>query len=165
MSSCKNIIALSFFSLLLLLYKAKTTKMIVEYPIAVSVLVSYFVLIGALVWRISPQLKQSFNNALNSSTSVLLFLVLAGISFFATWTYMIKFFIYSYSNWKIIAGYKYPVHEFSWINLVSYWLHDVSLFDSAWRQVCVGAWQWLWSHQLCSLTVAVWTPILAIEGL
>ncbi|KAI8051404.1 uncharacterized protein B0P05DRAFT_562621 [Gilbertella persicaria] len=50
------------------------------------------------------------------------------------------------------------------LDSISYWLHDVSLFDSAWRQVSVGHWQWLWSHQLCSLTVSVWTPILAIEG-
>lgn len=77
---------------------------------------------------------------------------------------MFKFFVFSYNEWKSVAEYKYNVQEFSLINSISYWLHDVSLFDSAWRQVCVGSWQWLWSHQLCSLTVAVWTPILAIEG-
>lgn len=136
--------------------------MTVEYPIAVSILVSYFALIIGLVWRISPQLKQSGKNI---TPSILLFFGLAAISFLATWTYMFKFFIYSYQQWKSVAEYKYPaVNDFSLINSISYWLHDVSLFDSAWRQVCVGAWQWLWSHQLCSLTVAVWTPILAIEG-
>ncbi|KAG2199986.1 hypothetical protein INT47_000336, partial [Mucor saturninus] len=69
-----------------------------------------------------------------------------------------------YMEWRALANYKYDNVSFSLLNSISYWLHDVSLFDSAWRQVCVGAWQWLWSHQLCSLTVAVWTPILAIEG-
>lgn len=137
--------------------------MIVEYPIAVSILLSYFIFIGALVWRISPQLKQSFNNA-SHSFNIIIFLVLAAISFLATWTYMFEFFIYSYQNWRAIASYKYKMEDMTWLNSISYWLHEVSLFDSAWRQVCVGAWQWLWSHQLCTLTVAVWTPILAIEG-
>lgn len=135
--------------------------MTIEYPIAVSILASYFVLIAGLAWRISPQLKQSFNNL---SLGIILFLCLAVVSFIATWTYMFKFFLFSYAEWKALASYNYDITNFSLLNSISYWLHDVSLFDSAWRQVCVGAWQWLWSHQLCSLTVAVWTPILAIEG-
>lgn len=59
-----------------------------------------------------------------------------------------------------MSGYKDAVS----VNSISHWLHDVSLFDSAWRKVSVGVWPWLWSHQLCTLTVSVWTPILAIEG-
>ncbi|OBZ88829.1 hypothetical protein A0J61_03121 [Choanephora cucurbitarum] len=89
-----------------------------------------------------------------------IFFLLALISLAATWTYMFQFFFYSYRQWKATASYGLPVS----LDSISLWLHDTSLFDSAWRQVSVGDWQWLWSHQLCSLTVSVWTPILAIEG-
>lgn len=136
--------------------------MFVEYPFQVSILASYFILILALLWRISPQLKQCVHNV---TPEIGLFLGLAVVSFIATWTYMFKFFAFSYSEWRDVAGYRYGLEGMGFLNAISYWLNDVSLFDSAWRQVCVGAWQWLWSHQLCSLTVAVWTPILAIEGI
>jgi hypothetical protein len=129
----------------------------VEYPIAVSILISYFVLILALLWRVRSQLSKTMSS---STFGISLFHLLAFLSFLATWTYMIKFFTFSYREWKAATEFTKPVS----LNSISYWLHDVSLFDSAWRQVCVGVWQWLWSHQLCSLTVSVWTPILAIEG-
>lgn len=129
----------------------------VDYPIAVSILISYFVLILALLWRVKSQLSKTLSS---STPGISLFHLLAFVSFIATWTYMIKFFTFSYREWKAMATFTEPVS----LNSISYWLHDVSLFDSAWRQVCVGVWQWLWSHQLCSLTVSVWTPILAIEG-
>ncbi|KAG2233961.1 hypothetical protein BDF21DRAFT_450291 [Thamnidium elegans] len=135
--------------------------MTVEYPLAVGILASYFLLIIFLFYKISPQLTHCIKNL---TPEITLFLILAVFSFLSTWTYMFKFFAFSFYQWKELAVYKYDVSQMSFLNSISYWLHDVSLFDSAWRQVCVGAWQWLWSHQLCSLTVAVWTPILAIEG-
>lgn len=129
----------------------------VEHPIAVSILASYFVLIFALVWRIRTELSITLSNA---SSKVYVFIFLAVISFLATWTYMFKFFIFSYNEWKINTLSSEPLS----LNTISLWLKNTSLFDSAWRQVSLGVWQWLWSHQLCSLTVTVWTPILAIEG-
>lgn len=129
----------------------------VEHPIAVSILAFYFVFIFALLWRIKSQLRKVFSNC---NLRVSLFLLLSVISLATTWTYMFKFFFYSYNEWKLATNYTEPVS----LNSISLWLDKVSLFDSAWRQVSVGDWQWLWSHQLCSLTVAVWTPILAIEG-
>ncbi|KAI7906741.1 uncharacterized protein BX663DRAFT_483433 [Cokeromyces recurvatus] len=74
---------------------------------------------------------------------------------------MFKFFIFSYQEWWMKQPHS---QSLSIINSISHWLNDVSLFDSAWRKVSVGVWPWLWSHQLCSLTVSVWTPLLAIEG-
>ncbi|KAI8643082.1 hypothetical protein BD408DRAFT_415554 [Parasitella parasitica] len=129
----------------------------VEHPFTVAILASYFALIFVLVWRVKRELQMVyyFNHP-----GVILFALLSLISLLSTWTYMFKFFAHSYQEWKQLARYEQPLS----LNSMSYWLKDVSLFDSAWRKVCVGAWQWLWSHQICTLTVSVWTPILAIEG-
>ncbi|KAL9542523.1 hypothetical protein MBANPS3_008573 [Mucor bainieri] len=129
----------------------------VEYPFTLAILASYFVLIFALLWRVKDQLATTLSN---SNPGIVLFVLLSGVSLLSTWTYMFKFFAHSYQEWKLFTGFELPLS----LNSMSYWLKDVSLFDSAWRQVCVGAWQWLWSHQICTLTVSVWTPILAIEG-
>lgn len=132
--------------------------MVVEYPATLAILASYFVLIFALLWRVKDQLGNTLSD---SNPGILLFILLSSVSLLSTWTYMFKFFAHSYREWKQITGFELPLS----LNSMSYWLKDVSLFDSAWRQVCVGAWQWLWSHQICTLTVSVWTPILAIEGM
>ncbi|KAI8994552.1 hypothetical protein BDB01DRAFT_846590 [Pilobolus umbonatus] len=129
----------------------------VDYPIAIAILASYFALIFFLLWRILPTLT---NSPSQNPTSSLLFIVLSLISFYATWTYMFKFFFHSYREWKTVSGYFGDVT----LNSISHWLENVSLFDSAWRTVNVGVWPWLWSHQLCTFTVGVWAPILAIEG-
>ncbi|KAI8375866.1 hypothetical protein BD560DRAFT_392137 [Blakeslea trispora] len=125
----------------------------IEYPIDVAILASYFLLIFALLWRI-----QSFIKTAWKAPKSRVFFLLAMVSLGSTWTYMFQFFFYSYRQWQ-----KTTTLALS-LNSISHWLHQTSLFDSAWRQVSVGAWPWLWSHQLCSLTVSVWTPILAIEG-
>ncbi|KAI9472021.1 MAG: hypothetical protein EXX96DRAFT_611304 [Benjaminiella poitrasii] len=130
----------------------------IDYPLAVSILLSYFIFIFALLWTIKDDLKKAI---VKMNLGVFVFLILAVISFIATWTYMIKFFIISYREWSLTVDQP---SSLSFLNSISFWLHDVSLFDSAWRKVSVGVWPWLWSHQLCSLTVSVWTPLLAIEG-
>ncbi|KAL7309949.1 hypothetical protein PS15m_010764 [Mucor circinelloides] len=129
----------------------------VEYPATLAILASYFVLIFALLWRVKDQLAKTLSDC---NPGIMLFILLSSVSLLSTWTYMFKFFAHSYREWKQIIGFELPLS----LNSMSYWLKDVSLFDSAWRQVCVGVWQWLWSHQICTLTVSVWTPILAIEG-
>jgi hypothetical protein len=129
----------------------------IEHPFTVAILASYFILIFALLWRVKDQLKKTYANC---NPEIVLFILLSLVSLLSTWTYMFKFFAHSYREWKQTVGFTAPLS----INSMSYWLKDVSLFDSAWRQVCVGVWQWLWSHQICTLTVSVWTPILAIEG-
>ncbi|KAI9025234.1 hypothetical protein CLU79DRAFT_744664 [Phycomyces nitens] len=129
----------------------------IDYPIDIGILASYFVLIGLLVWRIWPLVHNSLCQA---TPTPFIFLALAALSFLSTWTYMFAFFNYSYQAWKASS----PNNIETTLNSMSHWLHDVSLFDDAWRTVNVGTWQWLWSHQLCSFTVAVWTPLLAIEG-
>ncbi|CAO3616681.1 unnamed protein product [Cunninghamella echinulata] len=107
--------------------------------------------------EIYPQIKTSLQQ---SSFASVLFMGFGVVSFICTWTYMFAFFKYSYLSWKTFYGVE---EDFS-IYTMSQWLHSVSLFDDAWRTVCSGDWQWLWSIQLCTFTVSVWTPILAIEG-
>jgi hypothetical protein len=129
----------------------------IDYPVALGILASYFVLIFFLLWRIYPQLKHAITQG---SKSIFGFLILSVISLGFTWFYMFAFFRHSYLEWKIDDQSEMELS----LNSLSHWLNDVSLFDSAWRTVNVGDWPWLWSHQICSFTVAVWTPILAIEG-
>ncbi|CAO3696477.1 unnamed protein product [Umbelopsis ramanniana] len=70
--------------------------------------------------------------------------------------------IFSSQLFRMERGYH--CHSRDNVNSISHWLHNVSLFDDAWRTVSVGAVQWLWSHQLCAFTVSVWTPFLALEA-
>lgn len=129
----------------------------ITYPVDIAILASYFALIFALLACILPSLLEAHKSSTRSSS---LFLALAAISLLATWTYMFKYFQHSYSEWSAIA----TVIPETMLDAISHWLHNVSLFDDAWRTVSVGAVQWLWSHQLCAFTVSVWTPFLAIEG-
>lgn len=129
-----------------------------DYPGDVAILASYFVLIAVLIWRIKPLLTRSYYT---KTRGVKTLFGLAMVSFIATWTYMIRYFEHSYREWSSTAGAN---GELSFVNSISHWLHDVSLFDDAWRTVSQGGWPWLWSHQLCLFTVIVWTPFLVIEG-
>ncbi|KAI9266833.1 hypothetical protein BDA99DRAFT_536240 [Phascolomyces articulosus] len=127
-----------------------------DYPVDVAILISYFVLIGGLFLRIRSPLQQCFQSKQFGST---IFIVGALGSFLFTWYYMIKYFIHSYNESDQIAPNE-PVT----LNSISHWLHNVSLFDDAWRTVSSGNIQWLWSQQICMFTVGVWTPFLAVEG-
>ncbi|KAI8146142.1 hypothetical protein BJV82DRAFT_665943 [Fennellomyces sp. T-0311] len=126
-----------------------------DYPVDVGILVSYFVLIGGLLWRIHGPLQQCFRSK-QSGTAI--FIAGAFGAFLCTWYYMIKYFVHSYNEWDNDSSVPAS------LNRISHWLHSVSLFDDAWRTVSSGSLPWLWSHQLCSFTVGVWTPFLAIEG-
>lgn len=125
----------------------------VDYPVDLAILGSYFVFIFGLVGLLGPTIGRA---ARDSKQGTWTFLVLTAVALASTWTFMLKYFVHSYRE---IMG-----DEDASLNSVSHWLHSVSLFVDAWRTVSVGAWQWLWSHQICTFTVAVWTPFLAIEG-
>ncbi|KAG1472533.1 hypothetical protein G6F56_001485 [Rhizopus delemar] len=108
----------------------------IDYKFPVIIFLSYFLLIATLLFKISPQLKKSYDQY---SPDITLFFVLTSIS---------------------LLGFHW---EFS-INAISHWLHDTSLIKIFCRQASVGTWQWLWTHQLGTFATAVWTPLLAIEG-
>ncbi|KAG0163722.1 hypothetical protein DFQ28_011318 [Apophysomyces sp. BC1034] len=128
-----------------------------DYPFDVCILASYFVVIFILLWRVENVLGIAWQH---KNLVANIFFLLALLSFGATWTYMFKYFQYSYDMWSV--HHKDIAPEF-W-NKISHWLHDSSLFDDAWRTVSLGVWPWIWSLQLCNFTVAVWTPFLAIES-
>lgn len=131
---------------------------LMEYPLDVAILVSYFGVIGALCW----QLRHLFGQAVQSTRPTsYLFLALSAVSFLLTWTFMLQYFLHSYREW---VSAQHVISDVGTLDRVSRWLHDVSLFDDAWRFVSSGPWQWLWSHQLCNFTALVWMPFLAFEG-
>ncbi|KAI8072918.1 hypothetical protein BC940DRAFT_291927 [Gongronella butleri] len=134
----------------------------VDHPFAVCILASYFVLIALLVWRIVPVLTRPQGG---KSACFYLFLLLATGALGATWYYMFRYFEYSFWRWTLLTtGKENGDLPSATLNSVSHWLYDTSLFDEAWRSVCQGEWAWLWSVQICSFTVAVWMPLMAIEG-
>jgi hypothetical protein len=130
----------------------------ITYPVDIIILASYFALIFGLLACIIPSIARARNAP---SQTPLLFLIFAALSLLTTWIYMFKYFHHSYSQWLSTAN----VVPESLLDSISHWLHNVSLFDDAWRTVSVGAIQWLWSHQLCAFTVSVWTPFIALEGI
>lgn len=129
----------------------------IDYKFPVIIFLSYFLLIATLLFKISPQLKKSYDQY---SPDITLFFVLTSISLLVTWTYFFKFLSLNYTIWSFSKGFHW---EFS-INAISHWLHDTSLIKIFCRQASVGTWQWLWTHQLGTFATAVWTPLLAIEG-
>ncbi|KAI9312871.1 hypothetical protein BX666DRAFT_1865489 [Dichotomocladium elegans] len=128
----------------------------IDYPVDVGILASYFGLIGLMGWLIAQPVSRAFGTFRQLGSTI--FGVGALLSFIATWTYMFKFFQYSYNEYH--AEKPTPLS----LNSISHWLHHVSLFDNAWATVMRGVWPWLWSHRLCLFTVGTWTPFLAIEG-
>ncbi|ORX59562.1 hypothetical protein DM01DRAFT_1317660 [Hesseltinella vesiculosa] len=130
----------------------------VDYPVDLCILVSYFIFIGLLLWRIRSVFT---TNEQDATMPFAVFVGLAAASFVATWYFMFAYFGYSFGMWRLQMELQ---HEPWTLNIISHWLHDISLFDEAWRTVSTGDWQWLWSIQICAFTVAVWMPLMALEG-
>ncbi|KAJ2963165.1 hypothetical protein NQZ79_g1813 [Umbelopsis isabellina] len=128
----------------------------ITYPVDIAILAGYFALIFGLLGCILPFITKSWTS---STTSQLTF-AFSLIALATTWTYMFKYFHYSYHQWHSSA----EVRPESLLDSLSLWLHSVSLLDDAWRTVSVGTIQWFWSHQLCAFTSSVWMPFLAIEA-
>ncbi|RCH94721.1 hypothetical protein CU097_014199, partial [Rhizopus azygosporus] len=130
----------------------------IDYKLPVLIFVSYFtLLIPALFWIISPQLKRSFDQ---HSTETTLLFVLTGVFTTITWIFVCKFMYLDYTIWSFSKGFHW---DFS-LNAISHWLHDVCLFEDVVREASTGAWSWLWTHQIATFEVIVWTTILTIEG-
>ncbi|KAH8926222.1 hypothetical protein BT69DRAFT_1317760 [Atractiella rhizophila] len=108
-------------------------------------LAGYLVLIFILLALIYPQLKI----AARSNQKSQFFLLIAALSLLSTWTYMTRYFVWSYQN--------------SGAQSVPLWLKDTSLFKEAWMLVLDGREQWWISQQLCYFTVAPFTLFLCSE--
>lgn len=129
----------------------------IDYKLPFLTFSSCFLLIIALFWKISPQLKKSFDQ---NSPDIILFFTLACVSLLVIWIYLFKFFFLSYTIWSFSKGFHW---EFS-LNAISHWLHDTPFIENLFKQTSIGTWQWLWTHQLGTFATTVWIPILAIEG-
>jgi hypothetical protein len=134
----------------------------ITYPVDIAILAGYFALIFGLLGCILPFVAKAWASSTwkFSTSPQSAFLAYAAFALLTTWTYMFKYFNYSYLQWYSAA----EVRPESLLDALSQWLHSVSLLDDAWRTVSVGTIQWLWSHQLCAFTSSVWMPFLAIEG-
>lgn len=100
-------------------------------------LLLYHLLILYLLYLTFPLFrptKLTRSNVIISSITVL--------SLFATWSQMYLYFIRSYHDSAIRAGYKLPSpNSYGWVGLAegwttAQWMEDVSLFKEAWEWVC-----------------------------
>ncbi|GAA5852612.1 hypothetical protein JCM5353_001897 [Sporobolomyces roseus] len=116
-------------------------------------LLGYFGAIGGLLSLVSPHLFRR-----KQTTGSLVFLSLAALSLFATWTYMGLYFQHSFREAALERGI--PPSLFS----TKQWLEDVSLFNEAWGYVCETPERYWWSEQLMYWTTGPLAMLMSIEG-
>jgi hypothetical protein len=75
----------------------------------------------------------------------LLFAVLAAASLLSTWSFMFRYFLWSYDNWLTVRSQHYLDHSVKHWGL---WLKETSLFREAWESVIIGHNRYWWSHQI-----------------
>ncbi len=76
---------------------------------------------------------------------VALFAILAALSLLSTWSFMFRYFQWSYDNWLTVRsehGLDPSVKHWG------LWLKETSLFREAWESVIVGHNRYWWSHQI-----------------
>ncbi|KZV81769.1 hypothetical protein EXIGLDRAFT_730599 [Exidia glandulosa HHB12029] len=111
-----------------------------------SILVLFAVILRSIPWR--------------KGRDVILFGGLTVASLVHTWTYMIKFLLWSFTSYESRFVGSAPDTSMSWVERVANWLVNTELFEQAWFAVCDGTFNWLWSEQLCLFTVGAWTVFL-----
>jgi len=136
-----------------------------HHVVALGIFSTYFIVILALfsliltkLWSLRAPLK------LKKSLFILRVTAFIGLtigSLTHTWFYMIKYMIWSFTNYELRLSK--PVAQDLLYRLGS-WLHETSLFKEAWVFVCVHPVNWWWSEQLCLFTAGVWTVFIAVEG-
>lgn len=90
-------------------------------------------------------LKQSGVANLPPKKHVYLFAILAAGSILSTWTFMFRYFDWSYKNWLMWRSfYELEPHERHW----GLWLRQTGLFREAWEIVIIGNARYWWSHQI-----------------
>ncbi|KDQ51370.1 hypothetical protein JAAARDRAFT_41220 [Jaapia argillacea MUCL 33604] len=127
--------------------------------VALSIFVSYFILIAVLFRLIVKSLPvPRQNDAIRNRSRT--FRVLTCLSFGHTWFYMFKYMRWSFVNYESSVA----VHDPRVLYRITDWLLNTGLFEEAWALVCNGPMNWWWSEQLCLFTVGAWTIFIAIEG-
>lgn len=83
---------------------------------------------------------------------IVMFAVLAVCSLLSTWSFMFRYFEWSYDNWLTLRaqGDLDPSVKHWGI-----WLKDTSLFKEAWESVIVGHDRFWWSHQIFFFATAL----------
>jgi hypothetical protein len=83
---------------------------------------------------------------------VWLFTALAMGSLLTTWTYMFRYFEFSYQNWLLSrAHYALDPTTKHW----GLWLKETGLFKEAWEMVIVDHKRYWWSHQIFSFAMGL----------
>jgi len=137
-----------------------------HHVVALGIFSTYFIVILALfslilenLWFLRAPLKltKSWITILRATA----FIGLTIASSTHTWFYMIKYMIWSFTNYELGLVSK-PVTQ-DLLHRLGSWLHETSLFEEAWAFVCVHPVNWWWSEQLCLFTAGVWTIFIAVE--
>lgn len=76
---------------------------------------------------------------------ILLFAILAAASLISTWSFMFRYFQWSYDNWLYVRSQRnLDLTVKHW----GLWLTETSLFREAWESVIIGQNRYWWSHQI-----------------
>ncbi|KAH8833460.1 hypothetical protein DL96DRAFT_1811929 [Flagelloscypha sp. PMI_526] len=134
--------------------------------IAISILVSYFVIILALFGVIGGSLRPSFKQYQarkeRRGYRVPIFAFLTVGSLVHTWYYMFKYMEWSFHDFENINPPNSATSTL--VARVADWLQNTSLFEQAWSIVCSSDSGWWWSQQICLYVVAGWITFLTIQG-
>ncbi|KAH6673961.1 hypothetical protein F5X68DRAFT_41017 [Plectosphaerella plurivora] len=107
----------------------------------------------------SQRQNSSKSNPRQSRTgAVIVFSLLAIISLATTWTYMFRFFSWSYQQWAL----AHPEHDPDTLHL-GRWLRDTTLFKQAWASTLETAPRSWWSLQIFGFC-GVWSVKLACQA-
>lgn len=93
----------------------------------------------------TEKLHASTPSRLPQRKHVLVFAVLASCSLFSTWSFMFRYFQWSYDNWLTVRSqHDLDLSAKHW----GLWLKETSLFREAWESVIIGHNRYWWSHQI-----------------
>lgn len=113
------------------------TYMLTCLAVAVFIITKLFVKTGSL----DPDRPSRVSH----KKQVALFAILAVCSLLSTWSFMFRYFQWSYVNWLAVRSQ----HDLDLsIKHWGLWLKETSLFKEAWESVIVGHNRYWWSHQI-----------------
>ncbi|KAF1929929.1 uncharacterized protein M421DRAFT_59724 [Didymella exigua CBS 183.55] len=118
-------------------YSIFIAYMITCLSLAVSIIIKLF--------EKTEKLHASAPSRLPQRKHVLLFSALAACSLLSTWSYMLRYFQWSYDNWLTVQSqHEIDLSVKHW----GLWLKETSLFREAWESVIIGHNRYWWSHQI-----------------
>lgn len=124
-------------------------------------------LASSIYQRAKSQSRHAFSRDSSARTTArtrFIFILLSLLSLYATWSYMLAFFAWSYRNWQLTSTNapkpEDPTNSFMNLEL---WLRDTKLFKQAWETVVETPARAWWSGQIFWFATG-WSLLLGVLG-